>query len=103
MVSVEKQLGIIKGGAAEIIPEEEMVEKLKKSVSNHKPLHIKLGLDPTAPDIQPGHTVVLQKLRQFQEPGHQATIILGDYTGRIGDPGGKSETRKQLTEEEVLT
>lgn len=102
MLDVQKQLEIIKRGTAEIVPEEELVEKLKKSVANNKPLHIKLGLDPTAPDIHLGHTVVLQKLRQFQELGHKVTIILGDYTGRIGDPTGKSETRKQLTEEQVL-
>lgn len=103
MLDIEKQLEIIRRGIAEIVPEDELVEKLKKSVAKNKPLHIKLGLDPTAPDIHLGHTVVLQKLRQFQELGHHVTIILGDYTGRIGDPTGKSETRKQLTEEEVLT
>jgi len=96
-----RQLTIIKRGAAEIVPEGELVEKLRKSISSGKPLHIKLGLDPTAPDIHLGHTVVLQKLRQFQDLGHRVTIILGDYTARIGDPTGKSETRKQLTEEEV--
>lgn len=96
-----RQLEIIKRGTAEIVPENELVEKIKKSIQTNKPLHIKLGLDPTAPDIHLGHTVVLQKLRQFQELGHKVTIILGDYTGRIGDPTGKSETRKQLTEEEV--
>ncbi|RYD06820.1 hypothetical protein N752_02125 [Desulforamulus aquiferis] len=103
MLELAKQLEIIKRGVVEIVPEEELVLKLKKSIANNKPLHIKLGLDPTAPDIHLGHTVVLQKLRQFQELGHQVTIILGDYTGRIGDPSGKSETRKQLTEEQVLT
>lgn len=103
MLDIEKQLEIIRRGTAEIVPEDELIEKLKKSVAKNKPLHIKLGLDPTAPDIHLGHTVVLQKLRQFQELGHHVTIILGDYTGRIGDPTGKSETRKQLTEEEVLT
>lgn len=102
MTDVQKQLEIIKRGTAEIVPEEELVEKLKKSIAKNKPLHIKLGLDPTAPDIHLGHTVVLQKLRQFQQLGHNVTIILGDYTGRIGDPTGKSETRKQLTEAEVL-
>ncbi|MBM7855102.1 tyrosyl-tRNA synthetase [Desulfohalotomaculum tongense] len=99
---LEKQLKEIRRGAVEIIPENELVEKLKKSIRDNKPLKIKLGLDPTAPDIHLGHTVVLQKLRQFQDFGHQVIIILGDYTGRIGDPTGKSETRKQLTEEEVL-
>ncbi|SHK03216.1 tyrosine--tRNA ligase [Desulforamulus aeronauticus] len=102
MLDVQQQLEIIKRGTAEIVPEEELVEKLKKSIANNKPLHIKLGLDPSAPDIHLGHTVVLQKLRQFQELGHNVTIILGDFTGRIGDPTGKSEARKPLTEEEVL-
>lgn len=102
MLSVDRQMEIIKRGAVEIIPEEELVEKLKRSVATGKPLKIKLGLDPTAPDIHLGHTVVLQKMRQFQELGHQVIIILGDFTARIGDPTGKSETRKQLTEEQVL-
>lgn len=97
-----RQLEIIKRGAAEIVPESELLTKIKDSINNKRPLHIKLGLDPTAPDIHLGHTVVLQKLRQFQELGHRVTIILGDYTARIGDPTGKSETRKQLTEDEVL-
>lgn len=96
-----KQLEIIKRGVAEVVPENELVDKLKKSIAENKPLHIKLGLDPTAPDIHLGHTVVLQKLRQFQDLGHNVTIILGDYTGRIGDPTGKSETRKQLSEQEI--
>lgn len=101
MYPVEKQLEIIKRGVAEITPENELVDKLKRSVETGKPLKIKLGLDPTAPDIHLGHTVVLQKIRQFQELGHETIIILGDFTARIGDPTGKSETRKQLTEEEV--
>jgi len=101
MVAVEKQLEIIKRGVVEIVPESELVDKLKRSVKTGKPLKIKLGLDPTAPDIHLGHTVVLQKIRQFQELGHETTIILGDFTARIGDPTGKSETRKQLTEEQV--
>lgn len=101
MVTLEKQLEIIKRGVVEITPENELIDKLKRSVETGKPLKIKLGLDPTAPDIHLGHTVVLQKIRQFQELGHETTIILGDFTARIGDPTGKSETRKQLTEEEV--
>lgn len=103
MLSVEQQLEIIRRGTVEIVPEEELVQKLKRSVAENKPLKIKLGLDPTAPDIHLGHTVVLQKMRQFQELGHEITIILGDFTARIGDPTGRSETRKQLTEEDVLT
>ncbi len=102
MLSVEKQLEIIKRGVVEIVPEDELVTKLERSIKTGKPLHIKLGLDPTAPDIHLGHTVVLHKIRQFQELGHRTTIILGDFTARIGDPTGKSETRKQLSEEQVM-
>ncbi|KAB2951591.1 tyrosine--tRNA ligase [Heliorestis acidaminivorans] len=98
---VARQLAIIKRGTAEIIPEEELTKKLEQSIIKNKPLRIKLGLDPTAPDIHLGHTVVLQKLRHFQDLGHHVIIIIGDFTGRIGDPSGKSETRKQLSEEEV--
>ncbi|HOV80942.1 MAG TPA: tyrosine--tRNA ligase [Bacillota bacterium] len=102
MLTADKQLEVIKRGTLEIIPENELLEKLGRSVATGKPLTVKLGLDPTAPDIHLGHTVVLQKLRQFQELGHQVVIILGDFTARIGDPTGKSETRKQLSEEQVL-
>ncbi|MBC7324379.1 MAG: tyrosine--tRNA ligase, partial [Moorella sp. (in: Bacteria)] len=87
---------------AEIVPGEDLRAKLQKSLATGQPLRVKLGLDPTAPDIHLGHTVVLQKLRQFQELGHQVIIIIGDFTGRIGDPTGKVETRRQLTEAEVL-
>ncbi len=103
MLALEKQLEIIKRGTVEIVPENELVDKLKLSIEKGKPLTIKLGLDPTAPDIHLGHTVVLHKLKQFQDLGHQVILILGDFTARIGDPTGKSETRKQLTEEQVLT
>ncbi len=99
---VERQLAVLRRGTAEIIPEEDLKSKLKKAINRGKPLRVKLGLDPTAPDIHLGHTVVLQKLRQFQNFGHQIIIIIGDFTGRIGDPSGRSETRHQLTEEEVL-
>jgi tyrosyl-tRNA synthetase len=98
---VERQWETIRRGAVEIVPEEELKEKLMRSVAEGRPLKVKLGLDPSAPDIHVGHTVVLQKLRQFQDFGHQVQLIIGDYTGRIGDPTGKSETRKQLTEEDV--
>lgn len=100
---VERQMNIIRRGAAEIIPEEEMRKKIERSVVTGKPLKVKLGLDPSAPDIHVGHTVVLHKLRQFQELGHTVQLVIGDFTGRIGDPTGKSETRKQLTEEQVKT
>ncbi|MGE5422228.1 MAG: tyrosine--tRNA ligase, partial [Ignavibacteriales bacterium] len=96
-----EQMESIKRGTAEIVPEDELVKKLEKSITNNKPLKVKLGLDPTAPDIHLGHTVVLNKLRQFQDLGHEVRLIIGDFTGRIGDPTGKSETRKQLTEEEI--
>ncbi|WNR43566.1 tyrosine--tRNA ligase [Paenibacillus roseipurpureus] len=98
---VEHQLQILKRGAADIVPEEALKLKIIKSVVTGKPLKVKLGLDPSAPDIHIGHTVVLQKLRQFQDLGHEVQLIIGDFTGRIGDPTGKSETRKQLSEEDV--
>lgn len=100
-MSLEKQLDIIKRGAMEIVPMDELVKKLEKSIKNNKPLKVKLGLDPSAPDIHLGHTVVLQKLKQFQDLGHEVILIIGDFTGRIGDPTGKSTTRKQLTEAEI--
>ncbi|WP_322905253.1 tyrosine--tRNA ligase [Paenibacillus campi] len=98
---VERQLSVIQRGTVEIVPEDELRNKIMKSLVTGKPLTVKLGLDPSAPDIHVGHTVVLQKLRQFQELGHVVQLIIGDFTGRIGDPTGKSETRKQLTEEQV--
>lgn len=98
---VERQLKGISRGVVEIVPEDELKKKIMKSVVTGTPLKVKLGLDPSAPDIHVGHTVVMQKLRQFQELGHQVQLIIGDFTGRIGDPTGKSETRKQLSEEDV--
>lgn len=98
---VERQLAVIRRGVAEIVPEEELRRKLERSVATGTPLKVKLGLDPTAPDIHLGHTVVMQKMRQFQELGHTVQLLIGDFTGRIGDPTGKSETRKQLTDEDV--
>ena len=96
------QMELIERGVVEIVPREEMLVKIEKSIQGNKPLRIKLGLDPTAPDIHLGHTVVLNKLRQFQDLGHEIHLIIGDFTGRIGDPTGKSETRKQLSEEEIV-
>jgi len=98
---VERQLDIIRRGVAEIVPEEELREKIAGSVASGRPLVVKLGLDPTAPDIHIGHTVVLHKLRQFQQLGHRVLLLIGDFTGRIGDPTGKSETRKPLSEDDV--
>ena len=101
MLSLEEQLTVIKRGTVEIIPEEELVEKLKACIRENKPLRVKQGFDPTAPDIQLGHTVCLRKLRQFQELGHKVILIIGDYTGMVGDPSGRSETRPQLTFDEI--
>lgn len=98
---VERQLSIVRRGAAESMPEDALTHKIAASVVSGKPLKVKLGLDPSAPDIHLGHTVVLQKLRQFQDLGHEVQLVIGDFTGRIGDPTGKSETRKQLTEDDV--
>lgn len=98
---VNRQLETIRRGVVEIVPEDELKQKVIDSIATGKPLKVKLGLDPSAPDIHVGHTVVLHKLRQFQKLGHQVQLIIGDFTGRIGDPTGKSETRKQLTEEDV--
>ncbi|NOX18849.1 MAG: tyrosine--tRNA ligase [Chlorobi bacterium] len=92
---------IIKRGATEIIPEEELVRKLEKSYKENKPLNIKLGCDPTRPDLHLGHSVVLRKLAQFQKLGHQAILIIGDFTAMIGDPSGKNATRPPLTAEEA--
>jgi tyrosyl-tRNA synthetase len=102
MLSAKEQLDIIRRGAAEIIVEDDLLKKLEKSVSTGRQLRIKAGFDPTAPDIHLGHTVLLNKMRQFQELGHEVIFLIGDFTGMIGDPTGKSETRKHLTNQEVL-
>jgi tyrosyl-tRNA synthetase len=101
MISAKEQLEIIKRGASEIIVEEDLLKKLEKTASTGRPLRVKAGFDPTAPDIHLGHTVLLNKMRQFQELGHEVIFLIGDFTGMIGDPTGKSETRKHLTKEEV--
>ncbi len=101
MESLEKQLEIIKRGTLEIIPEEELKQKLVQSVQTKKPLIIKAGFDPTAPDIHLGHTVLLRKLKHFSDLGHRVVFLIGDYTGMIGDPTGRSKTRIQLTADEV--
>jgi tyrosyl-tRNA synthetase len=97
MAGFQEQLETIKRGAVEVLPEEELMAKLKKG----RPLRIKAGFDPTAPDLHLGHTVLIQKMKQFQDLGHEVIFLIGDFTGMIGDPTGKSETRKQLTREEV--
>jgi tyrosyl-tRNA synthetase len=98
MKSVEEQLALIKRGTEEVLVESELVEKLKRG----QPLRIKAGFDPTAPDLHLGHTVLINKLRQFQELGHHVIFLIGDFTGSIGDPSGKSTTRPPLTREQVL-
>ena len=99
---VRRQMRIILQGAAQVVSEEELAAKVERSIRTGIPLRIKLGLDPSAPDIHLGHAVVLRKIRQMQELGHQAIIIIGDFTGRIGDPTGKSKGRKALSDKEVL-
>ncbi|QDI91192.1 tyrosine--tRNA ligase [Salicibibacter halophilus] len=98
---IDDQVKALQRGVVEIVPEDAFREKIKKSVITGKPLKIKLGMDPSAPDVHIGHTVVLHKLRQFQEFGHEIQMLIGDFTGKIGDPSGKSETRKPLTTEDV--
>ncbi len=97
MSDLREQLALIQRGAVEILPEEELAAKLKKG----RPLRVKAGFDPTAPDLHLGHTVLIQKMKQFQDLGHEVIFLIGDFTGMIGDPTGKSETRKQLSAAEV--
>lgn len=98
----EEQLQLLTAGTAKVLSEKELLEKLRDSAKTGRPLRIKLGLDPTSPDIHLGHTVVFEKLRQFQQLGHQIVIIIGDFTATIGDPSGRSATRPPLTRDEVL-
>lgn len=98
MASIEAALAEIKRGVEELIPEDELIAKLKEN----RPLRIKLGADPTAPDIHLGHTVILNKLRAFQDLGHEVTFLIGDFTGMVGDPSGKNTTRPPLTRDDVL-
>ena len=100
---VEDQLAIITRGTAQLETREELRKKLERSHATGQPLRVKLGVDPTAPDIHLGHTVALTKLRQFQDLGHQAVLIIGDFTALIGDPSGRTATRPVLTREEIET
>ncbi|VAX14786.1 Tyrosyl-tRNA synthetase, partial [hydrothermal vent metagenome] len=97
----KQQLEIIRRGAVEILIEDDLLKKLERSIKTGKPLKIKAGFDPTAPDLHLGHTVLIQKLRQFQQLGHRVMFLIGDFTGRIGDPTGASETRPPLTPEQI--
>lgn len=99
--TIEEQVDLISRGAVDVISKEDLVEKLKKSEQSGVPLKIKAGFDPTAPDLHLGHTVLIQKLKHFQDLGHEINFLIGDFTGMIGDPTGKSETRKPLTVEDV--
>ncbi len=102
MISAKEQFKIIMKGVNKLISEEDLMKKLENSIENNTPLVVKLGLDPSAPDIHLGHAVVLRKIKQMQDLGHRAVIIIGDFTGKLGDPTGKSKTRKQLTDEQVI-
>lgn len=99
--SVNEQMDLIRRGASEIIPEEDLVRKLERSIKTNAPLRVKLGCDPSRPDLHLGHSVVLRKLRQFQDLGHEAILIIGDFTGMIGDPSGRNKTRPALSLEET--
>ncbi len=101
MITVEEQLELIERGVVDCISREELKAKLEKSVKTGNPLKIKAGFDPTAPDLHVGHTVLLQKMKHFQDLGHEVYFLIGDFTGFIGDPTGKSETRKPLTREDI--
>ncbi len=100
-MTIDEQLEFLRKGTVEIIRENELRSKLEKAASSGKPLRVKLGVDPTAPDIHLGHTVVIRKLRAFQELGHTVIFLIGDFTGLIGDPSGNSATRPQLTRDEI--
>ena len=101
MNEVERQLALIARGAVEIISTKELGDKLAESLKDRRPLRVKAGFDPTAPDLHLGHTVLIHKLKHFQDLGHEVVFLIGDFTGMIGDPTGVSETRKPLTKEEV--
>ncbi|MCI5119383.1 MAG: tyrosine--tRNA ligase, partial [Candidatus Electrothrix sp. LOE1_4_5] len=101
MKSVEEQRAVIERGCAELFSWEDLEKKLTKAVEEDKPLIVKAGFDPTAPDLHLGHTVLLQKMRQFQQLGHTINFLIGDFTGLIGDPTGKSETRPPLTRDDI--
>src|SRR5438876_8891946 len=101
MKTVDEQLALIRRGLEQIVPEDELRKKLERSVKTGKPLRIKYGIDPTGIDVHLGHTVPLRKLRLFQELGHQAVLIIGNYTALVGDPSGRDQTRARLTEEQV--
>jgi len=99
--TVQQQTDLLRRGAVEVFTEQELAEKLTKAAAEGRQLRVKLGLDPTSPDIHLGHTVVLRKMRQFQDLGHKAVLIIGDYTARIGDPTGQNATRPMLSADDI--
>ncbi len=99
--SVNEQMDLIRRGTEEIIPEDELVKKLENSIKNNKPLIVKEGFDPTAPDLHIGHMVSIRKLKDFQDLGHTVVFLIGDFTGLVGDPSGRNETRKMMTQDDV--
>src|SRR2546422_10844049 len=101
MAKARDQFDALTANAAEVIPREELLAKLERSEREGRPLRVKLGIDPSRPDLTLGHTVVLRKLQQFLDSGHVAVLIVGDFTGRVGDPSGVSETRRMLTAEDA--
>ena len=102
-VDPQEQFDALTANAADVVPRDELKAKLERSASQGNPLRVKLGIDPSRPDLTLGHTVVLRKLRQFQEFGHTAVLIIGDFTGLVGDPSGQSETRPMLSADEMET
>src|SRR5881397_60513 len=100
-MTIDEQLAFLRKGAVEVIREADLRAKLERSAKTGKPLRVKLGLDPTAPDIHLGHTVVIRKLKAFQDLGHTVIFLIGDFTGTIGDPSGKNVTRPPLSREEI--
>ena len=98
---VNEQMDLLKKGVEQIIPEEDLVRKIEKSIANGQPLKAKLGCDPSRPDLHLGHAVVLRKLRHFQDLGHEAILLVGDFTAMIGDPSGRNKTRPPLSMEET--
>lgn len=101
MAPIEEQLAVIRRGSEQLVPEAELIDKLKRSIAKGTPLRVKYGIDPTGIDVHLGHTVPLRKLRQFQQLGHKAVLIIGNYTAMVGDPSGRDQTRAHLTEEQV--
>ena len=100
-MTIDEQIAYLKKGTVDCIPEQELRRKLERSAQTGIPLRVKAGFDPTAPDIHLGHTVLIRKMRQFQQLGHQVIFLIGDFTGMIGDPSGRSATRPPLTPEQI--